>query len=530
MGLKHVLVHTAVSQSEGATRAFGNYHDGIGALGIPGPFANDPDMFEDGDSVNWLDREVPRLRNGASVGHHARPSNSESKENPINPRLDGLLKASAPYDGSVLQYETYCDGETCVPSGLPHSRPGSKFHTGPTAARLLDVIGNPRLLEEIQLQEHQMGRGEPRKLPEKAFKVLDAPDMRDDYYAHLLEWTGNRKMLAVALDNMVYLMSTAAWPSRSDIYWALDNNGETVNSIKFDKSGRKLAVGSMNGNLRIYDVTTRQLDQRARGHLGKVCGLSWKGEDPYVLSSASTDIVTEDLRAPTPVGVVKYQFKPHNEATAAPSWVCGLQWSPDGQHLASSGNNVVKVFDAANLGNALLYNDDSSACVRSAWDPHHRGILACGSGKDDRKLRIFNTQSPSILGRMTPRAELDVGSQVCDLEFNPVELDELVVTNGWGPLRESNSAVSLWSTKKRQECMRNLVDLPVNQRPCQLALSADGRDIAVGTGEGDQGGRLSFLRVVGEATKSNDKRQKENRNHQMVGGIGGFMRGIRDRP
>jgi len=45
-----------------------------------------------------------------------------------------------------------------------------------------------------------------RKISKIPFKVLDAPDLRDDFYLNVVDWSDNNN-LAVALSQSVYLWS-----------------------------------------------------------------------------------------------------------------------------------------------------------------------------------------------------------------------------------------------------------------------------------------------------------------------------------
>lgn len=46
----------------------------------------------------------------------------------------------------------------------------------------------------------------PRKIPKVPFKVLDAPQLQDDFYLNLVDWS-SANVLSVGLNNCVYLWS-----------------------------------------------------------------------------------------------------------------------------------------------------------------------------------------------------------------------------------------------------------------------------------------------------------------------------------
>jgi cell division cycle 20-like protein 1 (cofactor of APC complex) len=46
----------------------------------------------------------------------------------------------------------------------------------------------------------------PRKISKKPYKILDAPNLQDDFYLNLLDWSDNNQ-IAVALDSSLYVWS-----------------------------------------------------------------------------------------------------------------------------------------------------------------------------------------------------------------------------------------------------------------------------------------------------------------------------------
>ena len=158
--------------------------------------------------------------------------------------------------------------------------------------------------------------------------------------------------------------------------------------------------------------------------------------------------------------------------------VCGLQWSPDEQQLASGGNdNKLLVWDAhCNDHPGGRYTNHTAAVKALAWSPHHHGLLASGGGTADRCIRSWNTLTHTEVDCT------DTGSQVCSLLFSS-RVDELVSSHGY-----SNNHVFVW----RYPDMRKLATLAGHtSRVLYLAASNDGETIV--TGAGDE--TLRFWRV-----------------------------------
>ena len=57
-----------------------------------------------------------------------------------------------------------------------------------------------------QYKSIQSCEKKPRKIKKKPFKILEAPNLQDDFYLNLLDWSDNNQ-IAVALDSSLYLWS-----------------------------------------------------------------------------------------------------------------------------------------------------------------------------------------------------------------------------------------------------------------------------------------------------------------------------------
>lgn len=75
------------------------------------------------------------------------------------------------------------------------------------------------------------------------FKILDAPNLQDDFYLNLVDWS-SQNMLAVALNNSVYL-----WNGGNNKVSKLLENSQNISSINWNKSGCLMSVGLDNGGV-----------------------------------------------------------------------------------------------------------------------------------------------------------------------------------------------------------------------------------------------------------------------------------------
>ena len=237
-------------------------------------------------------------------------------------------------------------------------------------------------------------RKTPRTLSRVPFKVLDAPDLQDDYYLNLVDWSSTNT-LAVGLASCVYLWN--AHSSKVTKLTDLGDAGDLVTSISWVNKGNTLAVGTRKGHVLVYDTDKVQLLRKMTGHHARAGTLAWR---EHVLSSGSHDrtILHRDVRAPSHF-VAKL--------TSHRQEVCGLKWNVAENQLASGGNdNKLFVWDGLHEQPLYKFSEHVAAVKAISWNPHQHGILASGGGTADMKIRFWNTLTGSLL------SEIDTGSQV----------------------------------------------------------------------------------------------------------------------
>jgi len=257
-----------------------------------------------------------------------------------------------------------------------------------------------------------------RHIPSAPSRILDAPDLLDDYYLNLLSWS-DTNVLAVALAQTVYLWNAGTGDIQE--LCTLDSSAPDahVSSVKWvQEGGTHLAIGTHAGTTQLWDVEAQKQLRSMDGHSERVSALSW---NRHVLSTGGRDsiVVNHDVR-----------LARHNVATLSSHTqeVCGLAWSPDGMTLASGANdNTLCLWDAGTSStNAPRYRlTDHQAAVKAlAWSPHERNLLASGGGTADRCIKFWNTQTGALLN------SIDTGSQVCNLLWNPHE-KEILSSHGF---------------------------------------------------------------------------------------------------
>uniref|UniRef100_T1J1K2 CDC20/Fizzy WD40 domain-containing protein n=1 Tax=Strigamia maritima TaxID=126957 RepID=T1J1K2_STRMM len=163
-------------------------------------------------------------------------------------------------------------------------------------------------------------------------RILDAPEIVDDYYLNLLDWSVNNH-LALSLADTVYLWNSVSGEIQQVM--TMDNSTVYISSVSWVREGSHLAIGTSLGEVQIWDVAEHRRIRNMTGHQARVGWLSWNS---YIVSSGCRTgaIHHHDVRVP------QHQVGSSRNHTQE---VCGLRWSPDGCYLASVGNdNLLNVW------------------------------------------------------------------------------------------------------------------------------------------------------------------------------------------
>ncbi|MBN3313277.1 CDC20 protein, partial [Atractosteus spatula] len=286
-------------------------------------------------------------------------------------------------------------------------------------------------------------------------RILDAPDLRNDFYLNLIDWS-SQNVMAVALHNSVYLWNASTCEITQ--LMKLENEEDYITCVSWVKEGNFLAIGTSDGKVQLWDVDSQKRLRSMASHTARVGCLSWNN---HILSSGSRSghIHHHDVRVAN-----------HHVATLAghSQEVCGLKWSPDGKYLASGGNdNLVYVWQGVQEGttqSALhTFNLHRGAVKAVAWCPWQPTTLATGGGTSDQHIRIWNVNSGACF------LYKDVQSQVTSLAFSS-NYKELISSHG-DPL----DSLIIW----KYPAMTKVTELAGHQgRVLTMTLSPDGSTVA----------------------------------------------------
>ncbi|WVQ83664.1 hypothetical protein IAT38_005807 [Cryptococcus sp. DSM 104549] len=393
------------------------------------------------------------------------PTRRSAFSPPPSTASNGYFSPSTPTKKRILNY-----GSPGGPRGSGGS--GSGGVSGAMMGDGLDDMSHAAYSLSPVGKESQRVLTSPRKgvrpISKTPFKVLDAPELADDFYLNLVSWSATN-VLGVGLNTCVYLWSaqTSKVTKLCDLVTETGDGGEISDSItglEWTNKGSHLAIGTNSGMVEIWDAEYCKRLRVMSGHTGRVGALAWNS---HILSTGSRDrtILHRDTRIPDQY--IRRLAGHHKQE------VCGLRWNVDTDQLASGGNdNKLYVWGGVDSRPTWRFGEHRAAVKAIAWSPHQRGLLASGGGTADKKIRFWNSLTGGLV------SECDTGSQVCNLMWSR-NSNEIVSTHGYSGGPVSNQ-IQIW----KYPSMTQVATLTGHTyRVLYLAMSPDGQTIVTGAGD-----------------------------------------------
>ncbi|MGC4119311.1 MAG: serine/threonine-protein kinase [Myxococcales bacterium] len=198
---------------------------------------------------------------------------------------------------------------------------------------------------------------------------------------------------------------------------------EALTQVAYSADGKRLAVGSYDGKLHIFDVQARELFKTLEGHKDRIYTIAWSA-DGRMLASAGRDrrVILWDPQTGAQIKALEghenlvYQvaFSPDATLLASASWdrtvrlwdvasgetlktlphddqVLAAAFSPDGRLLATGGaDHQLRVWRLPGLEPVLTMAAFTTEVRSLAFSPDGRS-LATGGG--ERSIRVFQPET-----------------------------------------------------------------------------------------------------------------------------------------
>jgi cell division cycle 20-like protein 1 (cofactor of APC complex) len=339
---------------------------------------------------------------------------------------------------------------------------------------------------EIEEKESTLNYLRQKNIPKTAYKVLDAPNLKDDFYLHLLDWSSHN-ILAVGLENKLYIWNGKLFTVTlvSSLEKKMTEENDYYSSISWNYTNNYLISGTKSGIIEIYDETTLKPIKTIKSFDDRIGVISPYNTSPNIFSCGSQDMTirTFDIREKDyPIRI----YKGHKQE------VCGLKWSTDDRRLASGGNdNKLFIWNSSKEEYEEKINAHVSAIKAIDWSPYRYGYLLTGGGTQDQILKLWN------INNMTLIDSIDTSSQICNVAYSKIS-KEFISSHGY-----TDNYILIWDAEKMdvKATLKGHKD-----RVIYFSLGPDSRKVV--TGAGDE--TIRFWEVFGVNQKSSENFKDNN--------------------
>jgi WD40 repeat protein len=163
-----------------------------------------------------------------------------------------------------------------------------------------------------------------------------------------------------------------------------------VTDVAWSPDGRRVASGSWDNTVQVWDANSGSTLLIYRGHSQKVVAVAWSPDGRRV-ASGSWDNTVQVWDANSGSTLLIYRGHSYRKHIAQlfNAWVHTVAWSPDGKRIASAGENV-QVWDAENGGTVFTcrwHSRNQYGVNTVAWSPDGKHIA---SGNQDKTVQVWD--------------------------------------------------------------------------------------------------------------------------------------------
>ena len=163
---------------------------------------------------------------------------------------------------------------------------------------------------------------------------------------------------------------------------SLHGHTQPVTSVSFSPDGKRIASGSDDQTVKVWDAVSRQTVHTLKGHSKQVTSVSFS-PDGMRIASGSWDNTVKIWDAVS--GEVVHTLKGHTQTVGS------VSFSPDGKWIASgSWDNTVKIWDAVNGQVVHTFKGHTLPVASICFSPDGTRIV---SGSTDQTVKVWDPTS-----------------------------------------------------------------------------------------------------------------------------------------
>lgn len=185
---------------------------------------------------------------------------------------------------------------------------------------------------------------------------------------------------------------------------ALDGHIDAVSCMaKFRNNLRGIFSGSMDGDIRLWDLASRRTVCHFPGHQGAVKGLT-VSNDGRLLVSCGADSTVRLWNLPDPTAMGSYDSANMTSTPAAvyvwknAFWAIDYKWDNDDETFATGGAQV-DIWNRNRSQPATTFKCGTDTVISVCFDPAQPNILATSA--HDRRIRLYDLRMSSAASKVT---------------------------------------------------------------------------------------------------------------------------------
>ena len=212
-------------------------------------------------------------------------------------------------------------------------------------------------------------------------------------YLFAVAWSPDGRFIAAGGQGGAVVILNAATGHFVTAYYSYS---AAIEGIAWSPDSKRLAFGLQGDNsVRVWDIASKKQIIDYTGHTDSVNRVAWS-PDGTEIAAASYDGTVQVVNAASGQRLLTYNV-------GTPLW--SIAWSPDGKQIVTgtgaagmdypvSSGNAVKVFDATTNRTLLTYTGHGGNVYAASWSPNGQYIA---SGGDDKTVRIWNAATGQTL-------------------------------------------------------------------------------------------------------------------------------------